>query len=142
MLRYKPVRQTAGQPQRAKGNRHQPTRCLTELTGSLMLIQTYKRLVSRRGPEQSGMHAYGGPVKVQMTRSRCGARLNGPRVRALNIFSCGGEAIWACLFVCLLVCESASWQVAMSIHTAAWSTAVFGGRVSLESERTYRSARV
>lgn len=87
MFRYKPAWQTAGQPQRVKGNQHQPTWCLTELTGSLMLIQTYKRLVSRRGTKQSVMHAYWGPVEVQMTRSWCSARLSGPHVGALNILS-------------------------------------------------------
>lgn len=104
-----------------------------------MLIQTYKRLVSRRGPEQSVMRAYWGPVEVQMTHSWCSARLSGPRVGPLNIFSCSREVIWVCLFVCLWI------SILVPCHEYTYSGvehSCLPGQVSLESERTYHSACV
>lgn len=103
-----------------------------------MLIQTYKRLVSRRGSEQRVMHAYWGPVEVQMTRSWCSARLSGPRVGALNILSSGMEVIWVCLFVCLVVNQHPGTLPWVHIQRpCCLSNDCDGGRGSLESERIH-----
>lgn len=104
-----------------------------------MLIQTYKRLVSRREPEQSVMHAYWGPVEVQMIRSWCSARLSGPRVGPLHIFSCGREVIWVCLFVCLWIsivapCHDYTYS---GVEHSCLSSHCDGGRVSLESDLSF-----